>query len=278
MHILTRHLSFAFLASSFALAFSQTYATPVNQEHSEQHIAPSSTENTPGAVMFVPPQGWRYAEDKDLPRTVQVMVIGKGNGNFPPSINLATEKYPGTLKQYLKIVKSINDAKGSEWKDLGTIRTEAGDASLSQVDQKNQWGNVRMMHVMLIRNGTVYILTAAALKDEFPTYYKDFFNSLRSLRINKNVYEMVSNAKKRAELQAAADHVKAAWQTAYNSRKQGAEVKSPDSIAQDVFSSDDFQAKHWIPFKEKLSKEYSDMGTDWQKQLLDQLHEELFSL
>lgn len=266
-----------YLALIASTTFSNAMATaaPVNQEQSEQHIAPTTNENAPGAVMFIPPQGWRYAETKDLPRSVQVMVVGKGAGNFPPSINLATEKYAGTLKQYLKIVKSINDAKGSEWKDLGTIRTEAGDASLSQVDQKNQWGVTRMMHVMLIKNGTVYILTAAALKDEFPVYYKDFFNSLRSLRINKNLYEMVSNAKKRTELLTAADNVKIAWKSAYAARKKSLGNTEPDVLAEEVFKSDDFQSKQWIPFKEMLSKDYSEMGDDWNKQLLNQLHEEL---
>lgn len=135
-------------------------------------------------AVFTPPPGWRLADSKALPPSVKIMVVGKGEHEFPPSMNLGTEKFDGNLKDYLKVIKAINDSQGASWKDLGLIRTEAGDASLSQLDTKTQWGDVRMMHVILIKNGTVYILTAAALQDEFPKFYKDFFSSMKSLRFN----------------------------------------------------------------------------------------------
>lgn len=137
------------------------------------------------AVMFTPPSGWRMADAEALPPSVKIMVVGQGTHELPPSVSLGTENYKGTLKQYLKRVKEINMSKGNEWKDLGTIHTEAGDASLSQVDTKTEWGEVRMMHVMLNKEGTIYIMTASSLKEEFSRYYKDFFNSLRSLRFNQ---------------------------------------------------------------------------------------------
>lgn len=138
----------------------------------------------PGAVMFVPPKNWQIADSKDLPDHVHFMAVGKGKYNFPPSINLSTEEYGGTLKEYLAIVKEINGSQGSEWKNLGLIKTEAGDASLSQADAMTEWGPVRMMHVILLREGVIYILTAAALKKEFPGFYQTFFKSLKSLNIN----------------------------------------------------------------------------------------------
>lgn len=163
--------------------------------HSEEELLSPEEENEiqenfvrlakePGTALFTPPEGWRIADPKALPPSVKVMVVGKGQHPFPPSMNLSTENFSGTLKQYLKRIKTINDAQGAEWKDLGSIRTEAGDASLSQVDSKTQWGDVRMMHVILLKDNTIYILTAASLKEEFPKFYKDFFSSLRSLRIN----------------------------------------------------------------------------------------------
>lgn len=139
----------------------------------------------PGAVSFTPPNGWQLADSKSLPKAVQVMVVGKGQRELPPTINLAVDHFNGTLREYLKTrVKATNDSQGADWKDLGTIQTEAGNASLSQVDVKTSWGEIREMHVILIKNSTVYILTAAALKEEFPKFYKDFFRSLRSLKIN----------------------------------------------------------------------------------------------
>jgi hypothetical protein len=137
-------------------------------------------------IQFTPPSNWRNAEATALPDHVQLMVVGKGNSEFPPSLSLATEHYSGTVKQYLKIIKELNASKGHEWKDLGSIKTEAGTASLSQTDSKSEWGNIRMMHVILKKNETIYILTAAALKDEFPKFYKDIFAALRSLNFSSN--------------------------------------------------------------------------------------------
>jgi len=143
---------------------------------------------SPGAVLFVPPKNWQIADGKELPDHVQFMVVGKGKYNFPPSINLSTEEYAGTLKDYLAIVKEINSSQGSEWKNLGMIKTEAGSASLSQADAMTEWGQVRMMHVILLKDGIIYILTAAALKKEFPSLYQTFFKSLKSLKINSKTH------------------------------------------------------------------------------------------
>lgn len=137
------------------------------------------------SIQFTPPLGWRLAEATQLPPSVKTLVVGKGRFEFPPSLNLGMEIYPGTLKEYLKRVKEINDAKGYAWKDLGKIRTEAGDASLSQVDTQTQWGEVKLMHVILKKDEIIYILTAAALKEEFSRFYKDFFNSMRSIRFSE---------------------------------------------------------------------------------------------
>lgn len=151
------------------------------QEPEHTHATSAANSQPTIKVQFIPPSDWRYSDPKSLPERVHVMVVGKGLREYPPSLNLGTEPYTGTLKEYLKIVKAINDAQGAEWRDLGTILTGAGEASLSQVDTKSEWGDVRMMHVILIRDGMVYILTAASLKEEFPKYYQDFFRSMRSL-------------------------------------------------------------------------------------------------
>lgn len=163
-----------------------------SEENAPAELSPPATESNvviqknekADVAAFTPPSGWRIADNKALPPSVKIMVVGKGEHEFPPSINLGTEQFNGTLKDYLKVIKTINDAQGATWKDLGLIRTEAGDASLSQLDTKTEWGDVRMMHVILVKNGTVYILTSAALQSEFPKFYKDFFNAMKSFRFN----------------------------------------------------------------------------------------------
>lgn len=167
----------------FGPCFAEELAPPLSVGVVQEvpNVAPSIEET----VAFAPPKDWNMADPKDLPENVKAMVVGKGSKEFPPSINLAVESYKGTQKEYLKTVKDINEAAKREWKDLGTIRTKAGDASLSQVDEKSEWGTVRMMHVILVRDGHAYILTAASLKDEFSRFYKDFFAAMRSLSIQK---------------------------------------------------------------------------------------------
>lgn len=140
----------------------------------------------PGAVIFTPPEGWRLSDPSQLPKSVKAMVVGKGKHELPPSINLGMHSYEGSLQDYLKMVKNLNHNDRVEWKDLGTIRTQAGVASLSQLDMKSKWGDIREMQVILHKEGTVYILTAAAIKDEFPKFYNDFFTAMRSLRFNND--------------------------------------------------------------------------------------------
>lgn len=135
-----------------------------------------------GLMQFDAPSGWRYADLKEYPKSVQMVLVGKGAHTFPPQLILNTEPFEGALSDYLKIVKDYNISQKTEWKDLGTIRTEAGEGSLSQVDVMTEWGMVRMMHFIMLRDNTVFILNASALKEEFAAYYHDFFHSMRSLK------------------------------------------------------------------------------------------------
>lgn len=139
------------------------------------------TEET--KLQFTPPTGWMTADSNALPARVRVMVVGKGLSNFPPSLNVSSEPYNGTLKQYLKTVKEMNAMQGYTWKDLGNIQTEAGVGNLSQVDTQTNWGKVRLMHVILKKDGHIYIMTASALTDEFSLYYQDFFRAMRTLKV-----------------------------------------------------------------------------------------------
>lgn len=235
------------------------------------------TAQEPGAVIFNPPDNWHLADPQALPPSVKIMVVGKGDSDFPPSINLGTEHFSGSLKEYLKMIKTINDAQGSEWKDLGTIRTQAGTGSLSQVDAKTEWGEVRMMHVILMRDRTAYILTAAALKDEFAKYYKEFFKSMRSLRFNKDVYESIIDSSRKEKLMAKNATLKAAWTTLIE-KKESVKSNSPvEQIAKEVFNSIEFQVNYWSPYKEALQKDFSDLGPAWQKQILNQVQSELMT-
>ena len=117
------------------------------------------------SVMFDPPPGWKMADPANLPHYVEAMVVGESSSNYPP-INLGIEDFNGSLKDYLKIVKKIDEAQKSPWKSLGTVETQAGIADLSTADIQTNWVTVRLLHTILVQEGKAIILTGAAKQEE----------------------------------------------------------------------------------------------------------------
>ncbi len=230
-------------------------------------VAEQSQEGgIPGTVSFDPPTGWRLADSTKLPGSVKIMVIGKGKTEFPPSMNLGIDRHEGTLKTYLAKIKEINTSQGIEWKDLGTIQTEAGTASLSQIDTTTEWGDVRLMHTILLADGQAYILTASALKEEFPLFYKDFFAAMRSLKLNRGYLEMVKVPAKQAELQKAIQKVKLDWQElAAKNKLNGAQL----------FEDQEVQKKIWAPFRDTLKNDFAEMGPGWREFVENKIKDEI---
>lgn len=230
-------------------------------------------------IIFVaPPSGWMSVDTKSLPTHVQFMVVGKGPSSFPPSLNLSWEPYPGTLKQYLKIVKNMNTAQGYEWKDLGTIQTQSGTGSLSQVDTKTQWGDVRLMHVILVKNGNVYIVTASALKNEFSLFYKEFFTAMRSLKIIQHLYEMISNPQEQNQLKLAVQKLQAQWQALLKEKQKENAQMEWTTLQNNVFQSEAFQNQIWLPFKKILEQKSQQLGKEGYALFLQKLEDQLFSV
>lgn len=134
---------------------------------------------------FEPPPHWKMAETATLPPHVKLLIVGEGSYPMPPSMNLGYESFDGSLEDYLAIVKAINKKKGDPWIDLGTIQTQSGPASLSQLTMRTEWGTMRQMHVILVKDHVAYILTASALQQEFSRFYPQFFAALRSLKVQE---------------------------------------------------------------------------------------------
>ncbi|MDP1879688.1 MAG: hypothetical protein Q8K60_01950, partial [Parachlamydiaceae bacterium] len=136
-----------FLFTSLLFLFPNLYAQPNSNE-----IAPESEE----MIFFKPPEGWSMLPHDEKYPSIKILVAGKAKASIPPTINLSTEPYSNSLKDYLKIVKNKNASKGNEWKDLGTIKTQTGMGSLSQVDSIDKSGiPMRHMHVILLKNGKI---------------------------------------------------------------------------------------------------------------------------
>lgn len=235
-------------------------------------------------VWFVPPAGWKFADATTLPPNaklspkIKVTVIGEGQHPVRPMMNLFTEPYSGTLKQYLKMVKSINDAHGNDWKDLGTIKTASGPGSLSQMDNKTEWGLVRVMHVILLRDGQIYILTASALKEEFSNFYKEFFASMKSLHISNDIFDTVISPEKQKVLKSAYQNVVNEWKTNLSQLHKDKPDVPLATLKEQLFSSEQFKTKSWNPFKEMVQQKFSDMGSEWHTAALQKLEKDLFEI
>lgn len=135
-------------------------------------------------LTFTPPEGWRKAEEKELKDfpSVKAMVIGTTKGSFPPSMCLGAEPYGKPLSEYIETIKATSRSLRSNWKELGKLMTQAGEGHLSQEDITTQWGEIREMHLILYHDGSIYMLTAAASKEEFPQLYSRFFEAMKSLQ------------------------------------------------------------------------------------------------
>jgi len=205
----------------------------------------------PGALTFNPPTGWKMAKPEELSPRIKLMIVGTSPSHYPPSINIGTEPYKGTLRDYLRMVKAVNENSGAAWRDLGTIQTQSGPASLSQVDMTTVWGPVRLMHVILVKNRTVYVVTAGALKEEFSRFYKDFFNAFKSIRLNPDVFELVSKPKERRKLEKEYRKLLLA------------------------FESETFQNEYWKPFLKLLDTEYAHLGPEWKEKTIEKIHRDL---
>lgn len=235
-------------------------------------------KNKQDLVYFSPPPNWKMADPKLLPKSVKIMVIGESSSVFPPSMNLSLEPYSGTLKQYLKMIKNMDESRGNEWKDLGSIRTEAGNGNLSQVDEPTQWGIKRLMRVILLKNNTIYILTASALRDDFAQFYNQFFASMRSLRVAKDALEMVTDAQMRSQLRLSTQKLQSQWQTLLQEKGHEMRNLSVDEIKEVTFQSQNFQKNYWQPFQAMLSQKYASMGVEWQALFLKKLEDDLFAV
>jgi hypothetical protein len=136
---------------------------------------------------FVPPKGWREAKPDQLSSHVRVGFVGKGKSSFSPSLNLALEEVAISAEKYVEVVKKLHQAdKKNAWRDLGKIQTRSGEAHLTAIDTKTEFGPVRLMQMILVKDGMAYVLTGAALKDEFSPLYKEFQGAFQSLTITNS--------------------------------------------------------------------------------------------
>lgn len=189
---------------------------------------------------FTPPEGWLLTDPKFLASNVKIGFLRKGKKEFCPSLNLAIEKVNVPIEKYLAAVKKIHQEKpGDRWRDLGKIKTRAGVARLTEMDTSSPFGPVRLLQLILLRQGYAYILTAGALKEEFSSFYKEFEQAFHSLTVTSDLLRDIPDPARRESLLKRCDALKA-----------GLPLKE---------------------FQKTVVDEFSDMGAHWQILFLKQV-------
>jgi len=208
---------------------------------------------------FLPPKGWDIADPKLLSPHVQIGFFTKGKKEISPSLNLAVEETSLSLADYLKAVKAIHESDPStRWRQLGKIQVLAGLAQLTEIDTQTEVGPMRILQMILVRDGKAYILTAGALKEEFAEHYQDFQKSFRSFQVTPDLISVVPQADRRDALKQAQESLSQKW-TALSSS-----AKTPEAL----FADKSFQKDEWLPFQNMIVQQFEDMGAYWQVQIL----------
>lgn len=151
---------------------------------------------------FIPPSGWEIAQLKNPSSHVKIGFIGKGTGEFRPSVNLATEDVDVSLKEYVKAVKELQQTDPTtKWRDLGKISMQSGVGRLTEMSNPSPWGELKVLQAFFVADEKAYILTAAVLKADFPKFQSELLKTFQSLRLSEEIWTPIENSEKRAEFE-----------------------------------------------------------------------------
>ena len=203
----------------------------------------------------MPPNDWLLTPPEYLAPRVKFAFLRKKNSGFCSSVNLATEEIRVSAKDYLQAVRKIHEEDPkTRWREVGKIQTRAGEAVLTEVDTKTEWGAVRLMQMIFIKEQMAYILTAAASKDEFAQYYNDFKSVFASFTLSSDLISALPSPSSQEEALEKTKVLLSAW------KKNAFTFASNDEHFADV----QFQRESWLPFQESIIKDFADMGAPWQ--------------
>lgn len=192
---------------------------------------------------IVPPQGWKLANPEKSTGRVKVAFLKPSGKELPAHINLAVEEGVSSLSGYVAEVKKIHEADPTNrWRDLGKFQTPAGEARLTELETKSQWGEVRQLQLLFVKNRVAYIITASAPREEFSKFYQDVQYAFRSLNVTSDLIDSLPKLEKRAALKQLCKNLK---------------------------------KENWVEFQDKIIHDFADLGPYWQALMLQSQQEKL---
>jgi len=142
-----------------------------------------------GAYFDHPPSGWQCVEDREqLPKTVHVLYVGKGQTRFAPTIHLSSERITLPFEEYIQAAKHYHQrVPGATCHDLGKIETQSGTGRIIQIESSSVYGDMCLIQAYVFYEGCAFVVTGTVLKDEFSTFNKTFHETVRSLHLKNDL-------------------------------------------------------------------------------------------
>lgn len=229
---------------------------------------------------FNPPQDWKVIEHADS--LVKITFVGKPKKNCNPLINLATEKVSISLKEYVAIVqKNCAIDPNREWRDLGRFSTRAGEGRLLEIIRKTTGGDLSQLQLILVKNGTAYVITTSCAKEEFLELSELFYTTLKSFTVTSDLIQAIKKKEEKEKLshlyaQALKDFPKEIPlpPTTLGNRWKNALLTAARA---QLFLDKKFQKEAWLPLEKIILNNYAEMGNYWKILLLKDIKNKLIS-
>ena len=158
-------INFSVYLGLFSIALSSCFFTAAVGKNHSASLAQAVETTEVSQCFFISPENWDIADPGTLSPKVKIAFLKNSGKGFCPSINLAIEETDVSLSDYLKAVKAIHEQdRNNHWRPLGKVRTAAGLAQLTEIDSTTEWGPVRILQLILMRDKRVYVLTAQPLE------------------------------------------------------------------------------------------------------------------
>jgi hypothetical protein len=229
---------------------------------------------------FNPPQEWKVIEHVDS--LVKITFVGKPKKNCNPLINLATEKVSISLKEYVSIVQKNCEADPNrEWRDLGHFSTLAGQGRLIEIIRKTTGGDLSQLQLILVKNGSAYVITTSCAKEEFLGLSHLFYTTLKSFTVTSDLIQVIKKKEEKEKLthlytQALKDFPK---EIPLPPTKIGNRWKNAllTTARTHLFLDKKFQKEAWLPLEKTILHNYAEMGNYWKILLLKDIKNKLIS-
>lgn len=224
------------------------------------------SENAP-FPFFEPPHNWQMSNPIHFTDGVKIGFVQSERKIFTPAITLSLEKIPCDEKTYIETVKKNHRSDITKRvRELGLLETKSGKAHLIQIDMKNNWGKIRILQSILVKDQVAYIQTASCLREDFLKIHQDFLSAFRSLTVADGLLSSLSNHQ---ELEDKLEKLTVSWKKYISSAKGKKE---------ELFKESFFQKNQWGPFTDYVTKKYAENGICWQILAIQYIKDQLMSM